>query len=280
MSAIAAAAIGALISVIGGAIVQSENRKSDMAFQSEDKIREYNEVVRQQEASAELYRRNVSAMYGESFYSTLIGGASVTDLISQIGSGTALGQSRALYAQQARTSLVSAKRQSEQIGQLARMTSQGYLTSLLAESIQGEQVVGEAVATQSTSGIRADRGTGGNLKEIQEQQVALAQRLAREKIQAENIQTIMSVEEKQQAGSQEAEVFRQKSKIETQEAIERAEIEYAKFLYEMKDYDESQKNIMAEVNAYKKEAGNKAKKITETYDADLIDASQFKFIDD
>lgn len=279
MSAIAAA-IGALISVIGGAIVQSENRKSDMAFQSEDKIREYNEVVRQQEASAELYRRNVSAMYGESFYSTLIGGASVTDLISQIGSGTALGQSRALYAQQARTSLVSAKRQSEQIGQLARMTSQGYLTSLLAESIQGEQVVGEAVATQSTSGIRADRGTGGNLKEIQEQQVALAQRLAREKIQAENIQTIMSVEEKQQAGSQEAEVFRQKSKIETQEAIERAEIEYAKFLYEMKDYDESQKNIMAEVNAYKKEAGNKAKKITETYDADLIDASQFKFIDD
>lgn len=277
---IVAALVGAGVSAAIGGITAGHRRRKDMAFTAEDKIREYNEMVRQQHESSELYRQSISTTLGADFYSALTSGATSSQLISSIGSETSLGRTLALEGQRADKTMVGAKRQTDEMYQLARMASQQALTEGLGLHSQMAVATGEAVAAQATSGIRADKGTGGNLAEIQAQQNDIAQRMYQESTQNQIRQTIMKMDSAQLSASEQADLIRKQRDLQAESAIEQATVAYAEFIYNMKDYDESQRNLQKEVEHLRREAGRQANKIEETYDKDLINASQFKFIDD
>lgn len=280
MSMIGAAIVSTLLSAGINAITNDITRRKGLASEANDTIRDYNELVRQQQERVGLFQSQTSTSYGNDFYSKLISGASTSELIGSIGADTALGKSLALKDRQAHLVVANAKTENQETYQVASMQAQNNLTNVLAQEIAGMQASGQASASQATSGIRSDRGTGGNLVEMQEQQNDLAMRNLQERIAMQNKQVMLGMQKTIRSASQEAEFLRQERDIDAQLAIERALNDYSGFLSEMRDFDTSQENLKERVADLIEEAGPHAKNVTEVYDEDTVSAYDFKFIDD
>jgi len=280
MSMIGAAIVSTLLSTGINAITNDITRRKGLASEANDTIRDYNELVRQQQERAGLFQSQTSTSYGNDFYSKLISGASTSELIGSIGANTALGKSLALKDRQAHLVVANAKTENQETYQVASMQAQNNLTNVLAQEIAGMQSSGQAAASQATSGIRSDRGTGGNLVEMQEQQNDLAMRNLQERIAMQNKQVMLDMQKTRRSASQQAEFYRKERDIDAQSAIERALNEYAGFMTDMRDMDTSQQNLKERVTDLTEEAGQYAKNVTEVYDEDTVSAYDFKFIDD
>lgn len=270
----------AAISGLANLITNDITRKKGLRSEANDTIRDYNELVRQQQESVRLFSGNIERSYGTDFFSKLTSGVSTDELIGSIGADTALGKSLALDESRATQMVQNAKTLNEESGMVASMQGQANLTTMLAQELQANIASGGAASAQATSGIRSDRGTGGNLVQMQEQQNDLATRNLQQQIAMQNTSSVLSMRGTQRNAAQEAEYLRSKRDITAQQAIENVLNQYANFGAEMRDMDTSQANIQKRVDDLRKEAGWGYEGSYDAYDTDTVNADMFKFIDD
>lgn len=261
-------------------IVNDITRKKGLASEANDTIRDYNELVRQQQERVRGFTGNVERSYGSDFLSKLQEGKSMGELVSSIGSSTALGKNLQLMESRADQMVQNAQSSVQEAGLIAGMQGQSNLTQALAQEIAGMQASGQAASAQATSGIRSDRGTGGNIVQMQGQQNDLATRNLEQQIAMQNRSTIYKMQDTHRTASQEAEYLRRQREISAQQAVENALNDYANFGTEMRDMDTSQQNLKERVDDLTEESGAFARNVTEIYDEDTVSADDFKFIDD
>jgi hypothetical protein len=161
-------------------------------------INQYNESVRQQGVQENLFTGTMSRSYGGNFLDALKGGKTVDQLMDTgFGKDTAIGKQMQLMRDNANLAVNNSVRQNQQVGVMANMQGRQNLNQSLVQEIQAQQASGAAAASQATSGIRSDRGTGDNAVTMQEQQNQLAREQLSQQIAMQNQQTMFSLENTQ-----------------------------------------------------------------------------------
>lgn len=239
---------------------------------------QYAESVREQKERNNLFNTTMGRTYGADFLSNLQAGKSVEELMGSIGSNTALGKQLAMYAENANLAVSNANQQNAEAGVIANMQGQQYLNEMLAQQISAQMGSGEAAASQATSGIRSDRGTGDNALEMQTMQNKLNQQALEQKISMQNKQTIIGLAQNQRSASQQAQQLRKQMEISGTEAVENALNALDEHRVDMRDKDETQKQLALEATDRNTDAGVKGFSGDEFNE--MFAPDDLKFIDD
>ena len=254
-AAIGVAAAGAALS---SGIDYARDAYSQRVEAGEDrdyKIRQYQESVRTQQNKEELYTTKGTRRYGGNFIDTLKSGATVNELMDTgFGSNTAIGKEMDLMRSNANRAVNNATLQNQQTGVMANMQGQANLNQSVQQEMARQQAAGEAVSSQATSGIRGDRGTGGNTLDMQERRNRLSREQAQQQIAMQNKRAITSVKNTQRTALQEADTIRAKREISATRAVENALNSYSEHVVTMKDMDVSQENYLSDAQARDEDA--------------------------
>jgi hypothetical protein len=218
-------------------------------------INQYNESVRQQGVQENLFTGTMSRSYGGNFLDALKGGKTVDQLMDTgFGKDTAIGKQMQLMRDNANLAVNNSVRQNQQVGVMANMQGRQNLNQSLVQEIQAQQASGAAAASQATSGIRSDRGTGDNAVTMQEQQNQLAREQLSQQIAMQNQQTMFSLENTQVSALQQADQIRKEMEIDKLSAIENALNAYDQHIADMREYDVTQESLKSDAKDRNEEA--------------------------
>jgi hypothetical protein len=197
----------------------------------------------------------MSRSYGGNFLDALKGGKTVDQLMDTgFGKDTAIGKQMQLMRDNANLAVNNSVRQNQQVGVMANMQGRQNLNQSLVQEIQAQQASGAAAASQATSGIRSDRGTGDNAVTMQEQQNQLAREQLSQQIAMQNQQTMFSLENTQVSALQQADQIRKEMEIDKLSAIENALNAYDQHIADMREYDVTQESLKSDAKDRNEEA--------------------------
>jgi hypothetical protein len=289
MGAVVASLISGLISIgtnYWNKVDEEQATRVAAAESANDAVRSYNETGRQKESSTSLFNTNISTTYGSDFLSKLKSGADTTTLINSLAQGdTAFSKQLQEYEAEAQQAVSNSVTTNQETGLLASMQGQENSTSVLSQAISNEQSSGDAIASQNTSGIRSDKGTGSNTQKIQEQANELAMESLQESIATENQTTLSEMESTQVSAAQTAAELRSQADISAESALESVLSDYASYQAEQEDYQASMDAYKADYDYYEGIASEDVNWFDETFfgaesTADDIDEKFDTFEDD
>lgn len=248
---LASAALNQTIS----ALQKGQQQRISAREDTKSLISQYNESVRQQGVQENLFTGTMSRSYGGNFLDALKGGKSVDQLMDTgFGKDTAIGKQMDLMRSNANLAVSNSNRQNQQVGVMANMQGQQNLNQSLVQEIQAQQASGAAAASQATSGIRSDRGTGDNAVTMQEQQNQLAREQLTQQIAMQNQKTMFGLENTQVSALQEADQIRKQMEIDKQQAVINALNRYDEHVADMREYDVTQESLKSDAKDRNKDA--------------------------
>jgi hypothetical protein len=272
----------ALAQMAYSAYSSSKTSKISAAETADKAARDYNESVRGQKVADSNYKNSTARTYGSDFLSMLNNGADLSTLINTLGSSdTALGKEIQSYENNASQTVLNSMSSNKQAGLDASLQGQLDANAMQQLAIANEQSQGSSIASQSTSGIKANAGTGSNTQRIQEQANATAKEQMELAILKENTSTINSMKNTQNSALQTAEEYRLKSDLTAENAATSALNAYDNYTATMQDFDTEQTSLNNDYKYYKGESKgwliNESARIDNTPN---LEADTLKFIDD
>ncbi len=231
------------------------NRKA-AAEQANNAIRQYNETGRQRATAQSLFNNNMSNTYGSGFLSDLTSGKDNTALLSSLAQGdTAFSKRLQAYESDAKQALENSVTSNKMTGSMAQMQGEADTASLLQAKLQAEQASGAAVAAQTVSGIRSDRGTGDNSLAMQEQRNQQTLEAIDLQMRMGNASTMNNLQGTQASASQTADGLRRDAEITAKDTLNNILAQYGSYKAEQADMTESMKAYKGDAEYFKKEAG-------------------------
>ncbi len=265
---ITAAVIGGLVSVGINYWNKKDQEKANRiasAQQANNAIRQYNEAGRQKQVATRLFEGEMANSYGNDFLSSLQGGKDTSSLLSDLSKGdTAFSKQLQAYDADARQAMENSVAANRNTGTLANLQGQQNALGMRQMGIQSAQTEGAAVASQATSGIRSDAGTGANAQKMQEQANDLALQSMQKQIEYGNVSTRLQMEGVQTSASQSAAQLRRQADLTAREVMENALNKFANYQAGQEDIDASMQNYQKDADYFKGEAGNESGSIDET----------------
>ena len=278
MSVTAALVSGGISFLINGmnSGAQKKANRIAAAESANASVRAYNETQRQKQVSQNLFETNVNNTLGNDFLSKLTGGADTSTLIESLSRGdTAFAKQLQGFEADAQQSIQNSVRGNQQAGQLASMQGGMNALDMLQANMQALQAEGGAVASQVTSGIRSDAGTGDNTQKMQEQANRLTLERLRKNIAYGNQSAMTEMQNSQLSASQSADQLRRQASITSKEMVEQMLSSFEEHKAQQTDYEISMEGHRKDANYLKSKATDKH--------ADIINETpvgELKFWDD
>lgn len=231
------------------------NRKA-AAEQANNAIRQYNEAGRQRQVGQQLFDSSMTNSYGADFLSKMKSGQDSSALLTSLSQGdTAFSKQLQAFESDAQQSIENSVTSNKVTGQMAGMQGEADRASLLQAKLEAEQAAGAAVAVQSVSGIRSDKGTGDNALEMQEQRNQQTLEAIDRQIKMGNSSTVYGMQNTQASASQTADGLRRDADLTAEDTLNNILAQYGNFKAEQDDLTESMKGYKKDAEYFRGEAG-------------------------